>query len=53
MQTLIAAGLGIHPMTIDVPDVRVPQALGWPRCNRIIGNGSWDIPEDERTMIFG
>jgi hypothetical protein len=36
---------GVSPKTIDVPDVRVPPALShWPRSNRIIGNGSWDLP---------
>lgn len=44
--TMLTA-LGVSPMTIDVPDVRVPPGLShWPRCNRIIGNGSWDIPQD-------
>jgi hypothetical protein len=37
--------LGVSPRTIEVPDVRVPPVLShWPRCNRIIGNGSWDLP---------
>jgi hypothetical protein len=37
--------LGVSPRTIELPDVRVPPTLShWPRCNRIIGNGSWDIP---------
>lgn len=42
--TMLTA-LGVSPRTIDLPDVRVPPALShWPRCNRIIGSGSWDIP---------
>jgi hypothetical protein len=37
--------LGVSTKTVDVPDVRVSSALThWPRCNRITGNGSWDIP---------
>jgi hypothetical protein len=36
---------GASPKVIDVPDVRVPSALShWPRCNRIVGDGSWDLP---------
>jgi hypothetical protein len=44
VMTMLTA-LGESPRTIDVPDIRIPQALShWPRCNRIIGNGSWDLP---------
>jgi len=50
MALLTAAG--VTSRQIDVPDVRVPPSLThWPRCNRIIGNGSWDIPEDERLPL--
>lgn len=44
---LMLTTLGVSPEESDVPDVRVPPALShWPRCNRIIGEGSWDIPLD-------
>jgi hypothetical protein len=34
-------------------DVRVPPGLShWPRWNRIIGNGSWDIPQDGAGQAF-
>jgi hypothetical protein len=41
----LLAELGVQARMIDVPDVRVPSRMEWPRCNRITGNGSWDIPE--------
>lgn len=45
---------GVTPRKIGVPDVRVPPSLThWPRCNRIIGNGSWDIPADEQVPLAG
>jgi hypothetical protein len=44
----LVAAAGVTPRKIDLPDVRVPPSLThWPRCNRIIGNGSWDIPQGE------
>ena len=39
---------GVQVARREVPDIRVPCRMGWPRCNRILGNGSWDIPEEER-----
>jgi hypothetical protein len=37
---------------VEVPDVRVPPALTRrSRCNRIIGNGSWEIPHDEPAPL--
>lgn len=42
--TMLTA-LGESPRAIDVPDIRVPPTLShWPRCNRIIGDGGWDLP---------
>lgn len=35
---------------LDVPDVRVPSRMGWPRYNQITGNGSWDLQEPEDTI---
>jgi len=31
-----------------VPDIRVPHRIGWPRRTRILGDGSWEIPQEER-----
>ena len=39
---------GVQVSRRGVPDVRVPSRMGWPRCNRILGKRSWDIPEAER-----
>jgi hypothetical protein len=44
----LLAQRGVQVSRRDVPDVRVPSRMGWPRCNRILGNSSWDIPEEER-----
>lgn len=44
---LMLTTLGVSPEASDVPDVRVPPTLShWRRCNRIIGEGGWDIPLD-------
>lgn len=40
------AARGLTPQPREVPDVRVPSRMGWPRCNRIL-DGSWDIPQEE------
>jgi hypothetical protein len=48
----LLARMGVSPQIIQVPDVRIPPTMGgWLRCNRIIGNGSWDIPEDETLPL--
>ena len=44
----LLAARGVQVSRRHVPDVRVPSRMGWPRCNRILGNGSWDIPEEEQ-----
>lgn len=44
----LLADHGVQVNRRDVPDVKVPSRMGWPRCNRILGNGSWDIPEEEQ-----
>jgi hypothetical protein len=44
----LLAERGVPVSRRDVPDVRVPSRMGSPRCNGILGNGSWDIPEAER-----
>jgi len=52
VMTMLTA-LGVSTKTVDVPDVRVPPGLShWPRWNRIIGNGSWDIPQDGAGQAF-
>jgi hypothetical protein len=43
----VLAAHGIPTRTLRVPDIRVPSRMGWPRCNRILGNGTWDIPPGE------
>lgn len=44
---MMLTAFGVSPEASDVPDVRVPPALShWPRCNKITGDGSWDIPPD-------
>jgi hypothetical protein len=43
----LLAAHGVTPQPRNVPDVRVPFRMGWPRCNKIL-DGSWDIPEQER-----
>jgi hypothetical protein len=40
----LLAERGVQAPRRDVPDVWVPARMGWPRCNRILGGGSWDIP---------
>lgn len=48
----LLARMGVSPQIIQVPDVRIPPTMGgWLCCNRIIGNGSWDIPEDETLPL--
>jgi hypothetical protein len=45
----LLAGRGVQVNRRDVPDVRVPsRTTGAPRCIRILGNGSWEIPAEER-----
>jgi len=41
MELLAASGVQVSRR--EVPDVRVPSRMGWPRRTRILGNGSWDI----------
>jgi hypothetical protein len=41
-------GASITPIT--VPDTRVTMSMT-PRCNRILGNGTWDIPPDDPSMV--
>lgn len=45
--------LGVNAKKLDVPDVRVPSRMGWPRWNRITGNGSWDLLEADGTVPAG
>lgn len=45
--------LGVNAKKLDVPDVRVPSRMGWPRWNRITGNGSWDLLEPDGTVPVG
>jgi hypothetical protein len=40
----LLAARGIRPEPRNVPDVRVPARMAWPRCNRIL-DGGWDIPQ--------
>jgi hypothetical protein len=45
----LLAGHGVEVNRRDVRDVRVPsRTTGAPRCIRILGNGSWEIPAEER-----
>lgn len=39
------ASTGLAESKREVPDVRVPSRMGGIRCNRILRNGSWDIPD--------
>jgi hypothetical protein len=41
--------LGVRARELDIPDAWIPSRMGWPRYNRITGNGSWDLPEPENT----
>lgn len=43
----LLAARGIRPESRNVPDVRVPARMAWPRCNRIL-DGGWDIPQEAR-----
>ena len=43
MDSLASTGLTVGKR--EVPDVRVPSRMGGIRCNRILGSGSWDIPD--------
>jgi hypothetical protein len=43
------ASLGPNARKINVPDVRVPLRMGWPRCNRIMKD-SCEIPQAERFL---
>jgi len=45
----LLAKSGVTVSKHEVPDVRVPARMGWPRGNRILGNGSWDIPAEARA----
>jgi len=44
----LLAERGVQVNRRNVPNVRVPSRLGSPRCNRILGKRSWDIPEAGR-----
>jgi hypothetical protein len=45
----LLAAHGVQVNRRNVPDVRVPsRTMGAPRCIRILGNGSWEIPAEER-----
>ena len=41
--------LGVRARELDIPAAWIPSRMGWPRYNRITGNGSWDLPEPENT----
>jgi hypothetical protein len=45
----MAAAEGASVTPIAVPDTRVTMSMT-PRCNRILGNGAWDIPPDDLSM---
>ena len=45
----MAAGEGASVTPIAVRDTRVTMSMT-PRCNRILGNGAWDIPPDDPSM---
>ena len=45
----MAAAEGSSVTPIAVPDTRVTMSMT-PRCNRILGNGAWDIPPDDPSM---
>jgi hypothetical protein len=36
---------GVTASPRAAPDVRVPSRMGWPRANKILGNGAWTIPQ--------
>jgi hypothetical protein len=45
----MAAAEGVSVTPAPVPDTRVTISVT-PRCNRILGNGAWDIPPDDPSM---
>lgn len=45
------ADLGVDATPRPVPDTRVTMSMT-PRCNRILGNGAWDIPLDDPSMAW-
>lgn len=49
MELLAANGVPVSRR--EVPDVRVPSGMGSPRCIRILGDGSWDIPRGEGNGV--
>ena len=50
----LAAAAGARTSPVMVPDTRVPISRQ-PRCNRILGNGSWETPPDDpaRAVLLG
>jgi hypothetical protein len=45
----MAAEEGASVTPAPVPDIRITMSMT-PRCNRILGNGAWDIPPDDPSM---